>query len=330
MTKYVRVIILLSLAISLKAQVNLIPNPSFEGYTLCPISVDQTDRLVGWEKYGESPDLFSSCNNSTFVGVPVNTYAFQDSIGPCNHNYIGLAIGTNSLPVKEFIGCKLVDSLQKNTKYFFSMKINLADASNFGCDKLGINLYYNKPFIDVPGYTSGHFLINSSTITFTTIETDKTLWKAKFGSFIADSNYKYLLVGNFFDIASTNYSQVANFPNSNYAYYFMDDFCLSTDSIFTANYFYNCNTLNSLIENRRFDSFSIFPIPSNKQLTIISPNFIPASIEIIDFNGSCLRKMETQDFVYKIDIDELPDGLYFVKILDPQNKPYLRKITIIH
>jgi len=327
---YLKTFFLLFVALPFDAQVNLVPNPSFEGYSLCPISVDQTDRLVGWEKYGESPDFFSSCNSSTFVGVPVNTYAFQDSIGPCNHNYIGLAVGTNSFPVKEFIGCKLTDSLQKNIKYFFSVKINLADASNFGCDKLGINLYYNKPFIDAPWYTSGHLQINSSTITFTTIETNKTIWKVKFGSFIADSNYKYLLAGNFFDIASTNYSQVANFPNSNYAYYFMDDFCLSTDSIFAVNYFYNCNTLNSIVEKENVNSFSIFPIPSNDYLNLEFNKFKPIAVEIVDVTNNTIKITKDINSVNRIATHDVPEGFYFLKITDTLNNIYIKKVTVVH
>lgn len=312
--KKLRIIFLLFCFTKIVAQINLVPNPSFENYTICPTNLDEFNNLVDWEKYGETPDFFSPCNTSTYVGVPRNIYAFQDSIAACNHNYVGIGIGTNLFPGREAIGCKLKDSLIKNSKYYFSMKINLADTSNFASNNLGMKLYYIKPFIDYSFYTWYHET-NSCTINFNNVEQNKTVWVKKFGSFIADSNYKYLLISNFYENSQTSYSQVANYPSSNFAYYFIDDVCLSTDSAYAYNYAFNCGTITNYKFDYQIPKLSVFPNPTTNFLKIEGTYSPIISITIKNQQGITIKTFLDFSVNNYLDLSDLSSGLYFLTIV---------------
>ncbi|MBL0073361.1 MAG: hypothetical protein IPP34_16745 [Bacteroidetes bacterium] len=48
--------------VPLKAQFNLVPNPSFENVISCPNGLGQIYLANNWENYGISPDLYCSCS----------------------------------------------------------------------------------------------------------------------------------------------------------------------------------------------------------------------------------------------------------------------------
>lgn len=67
------------LAISLCGQ-NLVPNPSFEEYTECPLSVAGLGPVAeSWYSWNETPDYFNACSNDIGgnAGTPNNTWGFQ-------------------------------------------------------------------------------------------------------------------------------------------------------------------------------------------------------------------------------------------------------------
>lgn len=64
-----------------------------------------------------------------------------------------------------------------------------------------------------------------------TIITDTLDWTIISGSFIADSAYKYIMIGNFFDNNQTAYLTVLDSLLGECSYYFIDDVCVSTDSL---------------------------------------------------------------------------------------------------
>src|SRR5688572_21875042 len=44
---------------------NLVPNPSFDDYSICPVGTNQVERCLYWTNFGMSPDYWGSCS-----GVP--------------------------------------------------------------------------------------------------------------------------------------------------------------------------------------------------------------------------------------------------------------------
>jgi hypothetical protein len=49
---------------------NLVPNPSFEEYSICPDGTSQIDRATHWMPFRHTPDYHNACDESEIVGVP--------------------------------------------------------------------------------------------------------------------------------------------------------------------------------------------------------------------------------------------------------------------
>lgn len=72
----------------------------------------------------------------------------------------------------------------------------------------------------------------------------------------------------------------------------------------------DCDTLTSTNE-LIIEDFSIYPNPSNSTLHIDSPNLNIINVKILDLNG---RMIENQAYTDKIDISNLYNGIYLIKI----------------
>lgn len=60
------------------AQVNLVPNPSFEDTVSCPNYANQIDKAVGWHASRNTPDYFNGCDWLTSnQSVPNNFRGYQ-------------------------------------------------------------------------------------------------------------------------------------------------------------------------------------------------------------------------------------------------------------
>src|SRR5260221_14559404 len=84
-------------------------------------------------------------------------------------------------------------------------------------------------------------MTNNATLYTNSIINDTVNWTMIFGSFIADSAYNYIILGNFFDNNHTDTLMITTgFFNA--SYYYLDDICVSTDSLFTATYNWTNNS----------------------------------------------------------------------------------------
>jgi hypothetical protein len=86
---------------------------------------------------------------------------------------------------------------------------------------------------------------NDAHVFETNIITDSLGWTRISGTFIADSAYSIIAIGNFFaDSVTDTLKFFTDFLDQ--SYYFLDDVCVSTDSIFTYTYSYTGFTENNL------------------------------------------------------------------------------------
>jgi len=202
---------------------NLVPNPSFEDYTSCPNGSGQVNKATGWDSYNSSPEYFHYC--STVVSVPDN-WGFGYQCSATGNAHCGfIAYNPWSPNNRELIGRQLSNALIPGEIYYVNMKVSLGEWSNCATNKLGI-LFSTIPY-DGP---SSPPINNSSHIYASAIITDTINWLTITGSFIADSAYEYIIIGNFFDDANTDTSINDN-SNLCKSYYFVDDVCVSMDSL---------------------------------------------------------------------------------------------------
>jgi len=111
------------------AQVNLVPNPSFEIYTSCPTSANQLAFANQWQNpttWG-TPDYYNGCS-ATF-GVP--SYCNCSSIyqNPLTGNaYTGIyCYDKISINAREYLQVELNDSLHLGHCYIVSFYTNLSN-----------------------------------------------------------------------------------------------------------------------------------------------------------------------------------------------------------
>ena len=210
---------LFAVSVNVHGQGNLVPNPSFEQYSSCPDGNGEVNRATNWNAFNTA-DYFNICATSSDIQVPENYFGYQQ---PATGNgYCGFFTYYGGFDYHEFIYAQLITPLIVNQKYFVSFKVSPSDSSYcIYSNKTGIKFFTSFPLNVFPNNTD-QFHTN-------VIITDTAGWTRLYGSFIADSVYKYAVIGNFFSDANTDIiDHNCGLP---FSYYFIDDVCVSTDSL---------------------------------------------------------------------------------------------------
>jgi len=301
-----RVIIFLLTYGSLSAQ-NLVPNPGFDINNGCPNQINQVNKAVGWDGWGGTPDYFHSCSNisNPIFGTPFNNRGFQ--VPHSGDAYIGIfsftAFTTNG---REFVGCQLDAPLVTGQLYYISLWVNHADTIvvSHSTDKIGIRFS-----------TVAHSLVNPDTalnnahVFSTVVITDTANWVQVTGSFIADSAYTHVGIGNYFSDANT--VVVPGASNSNYAYYLIDDVCVSSDPSV-------CGIETGL--NPDGESYpGVYPNPAAEFVVVQSQKGFDGTLDIINLSGQIVvtQKISISANENKsVDIKEIVPGIYFLIFKD--------------
>jgi len=278
---------------------NLVPNPSFEDMVQCPFSLDIDTYLSNWKAYRSSPDYFTSCATWWGAGVPINTYGNQ---APENDSsYVGLMMyRADSSIYSEVIGVELNAPLVIGTEYYVSFKVNLASMNNFeanvAVNKMGVlfsSIEYSSSSNPSPITNYAHVYTDSVIL-------DSTNWVEVTASFVADSAYLYLGLGNFFskDQVDTinNISGLTPFG----AMYYVDNVCVSSNLS-------DCGVVN--VNNIRNHVLAApYPNPSDGNIFISDP---VQNIELYNVSG---KKLKVELKGNYINISEYGKGIYFLVI----------------
>jgi hypothetical protein len=308
---------------SLQAQ-NLVPNPSFEDTISCPTGIIQTNKAKGWIINVNSVDYFNSCASSlSSVSVPKNCFGYQ--MASKGNAYCGLYnyIKTSE-DAREYIGTRLLSQLIPNQKYYVSFKASWADGS-CASNKLGA-LFSNTYYGDSTSWGALIIpppLINNFAHVYTnTIITDTVDWTTITGSFIADSSYQYIYIGNFFKRENTDTLWFFGGLPDCKSYYYIDEICVSIDSL-------TCNAPDAINENLGANNeIKIYPIPTSNCINIDlnSSNLKFNSYKLFDVYGRLLKQGNIFNNA-KIDVSDNKKGVYFLQI-KIENQILNKKIII--
>lgn len=311
---------------------NLVPNPSFEDTISCPKTAGDTYSLDSWEININTADYFNFCCKNPFqVAVPKNAWGYQC---PANGSaYAGVYAYSQPNPgSNEFIGCHLLSPLTIGQKYYVSFKVSLADDNaNLMCgiNNMGIlftNINYSSiTLIPAP------VLQNYAQITSSSIIMDTTNWVTISGSFIADSAYQYLLIGHFYDNSHTIVNCLdSNNISNRWSYYFIDDVCVSTDSLtcIIPNSQNICDTTGNILETNQKDKITVLPNPTSNKIWIDLPYSTKTNIKIYNSLGSLLYNEKFLEKRITIDFSFLPDGIYLINVRY-NDKLFMNKILLI-
>lgn len=310
-------ILVLAIAFKINAQINLVPNGSFESYTCCPVGTAQLDCTSNWIMADASTDYYNACSPPGNMSVPLNVRGYQNAAN--GSAYIGMityGLNESNPPYyREPAMTKLTQKLQVGTKYFVSFKAVLTINDFEGCcasNKLGALFSKNAYSMinKAPINNFAHVYSN-------TIITDTLNWSMVSGSFISDSAYEYITIGNFFTSPNTSFIDYKNnFPQTSGAYYYIDDIRLSTDSNFVYVGSKPLIASNSLIK--------IYPNSVIDDI-VIESTIEHLTVNLYDNLGRLILHRQIQKSG-KLNLNSISTGLYlFVAINERNNEIILTK-----
>lgn len=299
-----------------KAQGNLVPNPSFELQDTCPYTpgFQGNAKPLYWENWNQSPDYFDDCAGTggldTLLDVPQNGFGFQSALD--GEAYLGLyAYGYVSwLPdgnYREYVGCELLQTLEVGETYEVSFHTNMAMDGNYwpmawACNNMGV-LFTMQPNIwtdvDEPLFA----VRNYAHVNNIAVISDTAGWTLVGGSFVADSAYQYMVIGNFFSNALTDTLHLGN-PSLG-AYYFVDDVCVVKAGQF-------CNSSEGVVD---FDSAAllVWPNPAAEVL-VVSGIRNGENWQVVDLTGRVVQFGAASGVRLEIPVMGWSSGEYLLRV----------------
>jgi hypothetical protein len=297
--KKLNYLIILLLACRICNAQNLVPNPSFEDTIACPTQTGDVEKAQYWSKYQNSPDYFNACSTTPYIGVPTNTW-FGYQFPHTGNAYMGaFCYNTGSGLYREIIGAPLTQSMTIGTKYFLSVYISKAEMHCWASDHFGFRFstVQYSTFTNPAPLGFAHYFS-------TAIVTDTIGWTKISGSFIADSSYSYIMLGNFFNNTITNTIQIGTLGFQ--SYYYIDDVCVSSDSL-------TCNSSVGINEVMNQEELVLFPNPFTDKINITAKRNEPIEVNLYDVTS---RKIFHQSFTNSITIntEQLAKGIYIYEL----------------
>lgn len=214
-------------------QINLVPNPSFEEADTCAVQLGYLPNGVPlhWFSFSNTPDYFRSCVPEGSINwVPQSGLVYQHPYeGGSYSGLLTYEFGNNN---REMIGAELIEPLEVGETYYASMWVNAGTGGNavgnfaICTNNIGM-LFTMDPYYWVTGMTP-YGLRNYAQVYSPDVVTDTAGWTLVSGSFVADSAYRYLAIGNHFTDANTLRDTIA-LGQYNMAYLPVDAICVSVD-----------------------------------------------------------------------------------------------------
>lgn len=292
---------------------NLVPNPNFELYSICPPTYTKFEGYVlTWtnpssDPFLGSPDYFNTCATpASLVDVPDNGFGYQ--FPHSGDAYCGITLWSSAAVHREYIQVQLTSTLEEKECYQFEMYVNLANEYKYLASNLGV-YFTSTPITGVPNALP---LPVTPQIDLSGFTTDTLSWTLLSGNYTAQGNENYLIIGNFNDDASTNVSFVNLFGVQNHSYIFVDDVSLTL-----------CGP-TSISEKDENALFTIYPNPvMDHQLQIISAVLHDNGglFEMYDVNGRKVYSVHLPEWNSSvIDLPEVTQGIYQCVITNGNNR----------
>jgi gliding motility-associated-like protein len=225
-----------ALHIPVNAQVNLVPNGSFEEYDTCPNNYSQIDHAKYWHSpLQTTPDYFNSCA-SLYCSTPLNLAGYQ--IPKSGNGYSGIIIYSSGFPIEwmEYLQVKLIQKLVCGRKYKFSFSLSVAETES----TYAVNLISAK-LSDIPITSTDNIqpIITSPTFTYNEFMADTSNWIDLSWDYVAIGTEEYLTIGNFTSSVNIDTININTNGVEPVSYLFIDDVKLIEypDSIAIPNVF---------------------------------------------------------------------------------------------
>jgi hypothetical protein len=287
---------------------NLVPNWSYENFSLCPTSVQwmSGNYVSPWVDICPTVDYYNSCATiGSQVNVPNSYYGFQ--YARTGNAFIGLMTYHPNPNFREMVQVRLDSTLRAGVQYCVRFFVNFpGDTFMYATNKIGAflsdtsvvpysfsNPYpYLLPYIPQIQYSGPPI-------------TDTVNWIEISGTYTASGNEDYLTIGNFEYDSLTTIAVYDSSAPAPYAYYYIDDISV-VDCLIG-------------IQESTSPTASIFPNPSEGIINVLTP--IKTELELRFYNaiGQVVLSQSFREEV-SIDASKLSKGLYHILITDSEGK----------
>jgi hypothetical protein len=294
---------------------NLVPNPGFEQFSVCPTGFGEVPLATGWSipLFSTTPDYFNACNSIGNVDVPQSICGYEAAHS--GDAYAGILTfhiqqqTTMQKNYREYIQCELTDSLIAGVSYCISWYVSACDSCDYVCNNMGM-LFSHVQINDTcsPNPCNLNYLPQLENPSTNNLN-NRNGWTEISGTYIATGGEKYIIIGNFRDTTTTTGTftgwGVQSGSDLNYfAYYFVDDILVE-----------RCDSLSGIIETSFDDRCRIFPIPFQNQLSITVRSNETAEVKLFDITS---RKLFQQEFTSSVTLNttQLSKGIYLFEVRD--------------
>ncbi len=281
---------------------NLVRNPSFEDYNVCPTYQGNLTNANFWSRplnHFGSPDYFNECSTTQFTDVPTNFYGSQSAFDGVA--YAGFAAGENASQesYSEYIEAFLQTPLVPGQDYMVTFMVSFAENSKYALKNIG--LYFSNNGLEVP-YNSTAAANLVPQIKYPQFITNSTGWTEITGIYHAELAYRYLTIGRFLnnDSNDSDFLLVNNSASNAGALYYVDMVSVTSIPLST--------------KENRISEFRIYPNPVNDILNINFKGSEIKSIEIYNVLGQMVLVVTNAENTKNIDVSNLKSGSYFVKV----------------
>jgi hypothetical protein len=303
------------LTLSLFAQQNLVPNPSFEDTTSCPEWLGNFFAEHWYTPTYGSPDLFHTCSSGQ-LGVPQNILGWQTA--RTGNAYAGWhASNFSGSNGREYMQCQLIQPLEAGEKYEVSFWVSRADSANKACDNIGAY------FSTMPISATNAFNLPYSPQVVSEANspvTDAINWVQVIDTFTAVGGEQYLTIGVFTDDMNTNWVPVSG-GWVDEPYYYIDD--VSVVKVIS-------NSVGEVpeVDETSQNKISIFPNPSTGEFWISSKEKIK-SYTVFSALGQSIKNSTVNSAKFQISLDNYSSGVYYI-IIETNSFLTTQKIIINH
>lgn len=290
-----------------QGQINLVPNPSFEEADTCSVQLGYLTNGVPlhWFSFSNTPDYFRSCVPEGSINwVPQSGIVYQQPFD--GGSYSGLLtydFGNNN---REMIGAELINPLEGGTTYYASMWVNAGTGGNavgnfaISTNNIGM-LFTMEPYYWVTDMQP-YGLRNYAQVYHLEVVRDTADWTLVSGSFVADSAYRYIAIGNHFTDANTLRDTIA-VGQYNMAYMPVDAICVSVEPT-------GCPLATS-VPQPSSSMPGLYPNPASESLQVTGLAAGYADVSVVDPLGRVVWSGPVQGMEkMAIDVGAWPMGQY--------------------
>ncbi len=288
---------------------NWVPNPGFEETDSCTFGLGLGE-LHHWYSANITPDHLQGCLPYGLVNsLPLNIATFQHPFEGSSCAGIITFDGHTGLEQREWLIVSLLDTLVPGQTYYCSLRSNAAfagyDPINWlASSHLGMHFTtYNRQWTQGDPYPTA---LNFAHILYPQILSDTLGWTLVSDSFIADSAYTYLMIGNFFSNALTDTLHFAP-PHPDwyaFSYTLVDAVCVSPNAA-------GCDSSQGLEELARTAPF-VYPNPASDVLVIV--NAAGSAGVILDMLGRRVWNGRVDHDRFAVNVGSWARGAYVLQV----------------